>query len=142
MDAPGWARCQILLSSANESNGARVRCPRRYVHLSGRDINNAYERMHGLYESEDEGDKPEEIKCDRCRELNEPDAKFCMRCGFTLDQETAGELEARVDSDLNQDYRDTDPEDADTMAKLETLDELLNDSEIKTALLEKMDSST
>lgn len=142
MDTPGWARCQILFSSANELDGARVRCPRRYVHLSGRDINNAYERMHGLYESENEGDKPEVIKCDRCRELNEPDAKFCMRCGFALDQETAGELEARVDSDLKQDYRDTDPEDADTMARLETLDELLNDPEIKTALFEKMGSST
>jgi integrase len=71
--------------------GSKV--PAKYVHLSGRDIDNAYDQMHGLYEPEDEGDGPDVIECYRCEELNRPDAKFCDRCGFALDPDAADELE-------------------------------------------------
>lgn len=111
--------------------------PARYVHLSGRDIDDAYDRMHDLYEPEEDEQEPDVVECDRCRELNQPDAAFCMRCGFALDQETAAELEEQVEDDVKLDYRDTDPEDTDTQEKIDTLDDLLDDPEVKAALLKK-----
>jgi len=114
--------------------------PARYVHLSGRDIDNAYDQMHGLYEPDEEEQQPDVVECDRCQELNDPDAAFCMRCGFALDHDTAGEFEQQVETDVKRDYRETDPEDEDTVEKLDTLDELLDDPEVKAALLEKLDS--
>lgn len=113
--------------------------PARYVHLSGRDIDNAYDQMHGLYEPDEEEQQLDVVECDRCQELNDPDAAFCMRCGFALDQDTAGEFEQQVETDVKSDYRDTDPADDDTVEKLDTLDELLDDPEVKAALLEKLD---
>jgi site-specific recombinase XerD len=72
--------------------------PARYVHLSGRDIDQAYGALHGL-EPED-GDEQEEsvVSCPRCEELNEPEARFCARCGQALELDAAAELEtAEVD---------------------------------------------
>ena len=112
--------------------------PSKYVHLSGRDIDNAYDQLHGLYEPDEEEQTPDVVECPRCQELNEPNAAFCMRCGFALDQETAAELEEQVDADLKADYRQTDPEDTGTNAKLDALDEILDDPEVKEALLEKL----
>jgi predicted small metal-binding protein len=94
--------------------------------------------MHGLYEPEDEEDTPDVIECPRCQELNEPTAAFCMRCGFAIDQETAGELEAEVGEKVKQSYKESDPSD-DLNDKIDTLDELLQDPEMKEALLEKME---
>lgn len=64
--------------------------PAKYVHLSGRDIDSDYALLHGI---EDDGE-PEESKfspreCPRCEELNEPDAKFCQRCGQALEEGAA-----------------------------------------------------
>jgi len=41
--------------------------PARYVHLSGRDIANAYDQLHGLYEPGKE--EPDVVECPRCEEL-------------------------------------------------------------------------
>jgi len=112
--------------------------PSKYVHLSGRDIDNAYDQMHGLYEPDEEEQTPDVVECPRCQELNEPNAAFCMRCGFALDQETAAELEDKVDEDMKEDYKNTEPGDTETVEKLDTLDDLLEDPEVKTALLEKL----
>jgi site-specific recombinase XerD len=111
--------------------------PARYVHLSGRDIDNAYDEMHGLYVPEEDGDEPQVRECDRCNELNEPDAAYCMRCGFALDPERVASFEEEVGDDLKADYRDTEPGD-DKQDKLDTLDSLLDDPEVKAALLEKI----
>lgn len=113
--------------------------PARYVHLSGRDIDDAYDQLHGLYQPDEDEDEPDVVECPRCQELNEPDAAFCMRCGFALDQETAAELQQRVESDIKQDYRETDPNDEDTMDRLEMLDNLLENPEVKQALLMKLE---
>jgi integrase len=111
--------------------------PARYVHLSGRDIDNAYDEMHGLYEPDDDEDTPDVIECPRCQELNEPTAAFCMRCGFAIDQETAGELEAEVGKKVKDSYKESNPQDELT-DKIDTLDELLEDPEMKEALLERV----
>jgi len=111
--------------------------PARYVHLSGRDMDNAYDKMHGLYEPDEDEDTPDVLECPRCQELNEPTAAFCMRCGFAIDQETAGELEAEVGDKVKESYKQSDPRD-DLNDKIDTLDELLKDPEMKEALLEKI----
>lgn len=112
--------------------------PARYVHLSGRDIDNAYDQMHGLYEPEDDDDGPDVIECDRCQELNEPSASFCMRCGFALDQETAAEIEEQTEQDVKEDYRDTDPEDTETVELLDAFDSALDDPEFKEELIKRI----
>jgi site-specific recombinase XerD len=70
----------------------------KYVHLSGRDIDNKYNAMHGIID-EDEEDEEEKsvVECPRCDELNEPDAGFCYRCGFALDVDMAEEVERLED---------------------------------------------
>lgn len=112
--------------------------PARYVHLSGRDIDNAYDQLHGLSSPNEDEEEPQVTECGRYQELNEPDAKFCMRCGFALDQETAGELEERVTSDIKRSYRDADPRDTETLEKLDALDEILDDPEVKAALVKRL----
>jgi site-specific recombinase XerD len=111
--------------------------PARYVHLSGRDIDNAYDQMHGLYEPEEDEEEPDVQECQRCEELNEPDAVFCQRCGFALDPDRAASFED-VTEDMKQDYADTDPE-GEQQDKLDALDDLLDDPEVKAALLDRMD---
>lgn len=67
--------------------------PAKYVHLSGRDIDNAYDQMHGLYELDEDEQESDVVECPRCEELNEHDAAFCMRCGQALDIDAAEEVE-------------------------------------------------
>lgn len=63
--------------------------PARYVHLSGRDIDNAYDTLHGLYEPDEEEDHSGVNECWRCEELNEATARFCVRCGAPMDEEAS-----------------------------------------------------
>ncbi len=67
--------------------------PSKYVHLSGRDIDNAYDQMHDLYEPDDEDEDKGVMQCPRCQELNDSLARFCSRCGMALDITAADELE-------------------------------------------------
>ena len=56
-----------------------------YVHLSGRDVDDAILKLYG--KKSIEKNKQEEIKtktCVRCNEINSFDAKYCKRCGFSL----------------------------------------------------------
>jgi site-specific recombinase XerD len=65
------------------SNMAQV-----YVHLSGRDLDNALLALHGLA-SEQKRDEQFRVRiCPRCKERNSPDASYCKRCAFVLDIET------------------------------------------------------
>ncbi len=68
--------------------------PARYVHLSGRDIDAAYARIHGIKDEEvPEKSKLTPIQYPRCMEKNAPDARFCQRCGQALTLEAAMEIE-------------------------------------------------
>lgn len=64
-----------------------------YVHLSGRDVDNAILEIYGLKKKKEEGEKV--IKCPRCGEINEIGAKVCWKCGFVLDPEFAKKMEER-----------------------------------------------
>jgi len=112
--------------------------PARYVHLSGRDIDNAYDQMHGLYEPDEDEQQPDVVECARCQELNEPDAAFCMRCGFAIDQETAAEVEEQIDDDMKEDYRQIDPDDVESAELIDALGDALEDPQAKATLLERL----
>jgi len=62
--------------------------PRIYVHLSGRDIDKAINRIYGL-EAEEEEEKEKMAKpvmCPRCGYMNAPTDKYCGRCALILDE--------------------------------------------------------
>lgn len=66
--------------------------------------------------------------------------RFCSRCGAALDADAAETLEEQVESTMKDSYRKADPTDADTLEKLDTLDELLDDAEVKETLLDKIEA--
>lgn len=72
--------------------------PAKYVHLSGRDIDDKYDSIHGIVDEEEDKEEPSIVECPRCDELNQPDASFCMRCGFALDMDAAEEVEVAEES--------------------------------------------
>lgn len=74
---------------------------RTYVHLSGRDVDRAILKAHGI-ELEDEKSKEERMKiCPRCQVPNASVMKFCRRCGLPLDVEIAIALEDKKQQDLD-----------------------------------------
>ncbi len=68
-----------------------------YVHLSGRDVDNALLKLHGLAKPEDEQeDKMKVRSCQRCKEYNSPIAKFCIKCGLPLDENFLAKVEKEI----------------------------------------------
>ena len=60
--------------------------PRIYVHLSGRDIDNAILKMNNMIEEKKEN--KEELttkKCPKCNTNNSFEVKYCVYCGLALD---------------------------------------------------------
>lgn len=77
-----------------------------YVHLSGRDVDNALFKLNGMKVNERE--KEERLKpkvCPRCKARNSPDAKFCSKCGICLDAKISvqiDELREKADRLMNE----------------------------------------
>jgi len=84
--------------------------PSTYVHLSGRDVDQAILGIYGLRREAKE--KPSELspkECPRCRQPNPPTNRFCFRCGMALDMETVVEIEQkrkRADDIMNLLFED------------------------------------
>jgi integrase len=88
--------------------------PAKYVHLSGRDIDNKYDAMHGIVDEEEDEEEPNVVECPRCDELNEPDAAFCYKCGFALTDDARDDVDTlEVDT-----AEAAEPEDVDVAQKL------------------------
>ena len=68
--------------------------PRTYVHLSGRDVDNAILEMHGLKKTDDKNDNThlKQKQCSICGETNEFELDVCRRCARPLDFKSAMEL--------------------------------------------------
>jgi site-specific recombinase XerD len=68
--------------------------PATYVHLSGRDLDNAILKLHGkLPEEEEENERELSTKeCPRCDHENSSEMRFCGRCMLPLDPKTAMEI--------------------------------------------------
>ncbi|MBI5222833.1 tyrosine-type recombinase/integrase [Candidatus Micrarchaeota archaeon] len=68
-----------------------------YVHLSGRDVDNALLKLHGLAKPEDEQEDKMKVRiCQRCKEHNSPIAKFCIKCGLPLDEKFLAKVEHEI----------------------------------------------
>ncbi len=65
--------------------------PSIYVHLSGRDVDEAVLKANGI-EIQEEEHKPKTTACPRCKTINTPNNMFCFRCGAVLNLKTAVEL--------------------------------------------------
>ncbi len=73
-----------------------------YVHLSGRDVDDAILKMHG-FKKEEEEEKPRAVRCPRCRKVNSLQARFCYNCGSPLDVKVMIELEGSI-AKLGRDF--------------------------------------
>jgi integrase/recombinase XerD len=77
------------------------RMPGRYVHLSGRDVDEALLRVHGLQAKVEERKADlTVVQCVRCDQKNSTIHKFCTRCGMALDLKAALELDEIKKSEL------------------------------------------
>jgi integrase/recombinase XerD len=96
--------------------------PAIYVHLSGRDVDGAVLRMHGIESSAEQKGKPKlnPRQCPRCQQMNSSINKFCSSCGLPLQIGAALEVEESKNE-------------ADSWLNL-----LLQDPEVKELLLTKL----
>jgi integrase/recombinase XerD len=77
-----------------------------YVHLSGRDVDNALLRMHGIVSEDARENQMSPKTCVRCGIMNAHTTKFCTKCGLALDIKTALEIEEK-NSDVAMDFMQT-----------------------------------
>ncbi len=62
----------------------------RYIHLSGRDVDSAILKLHGIKVEESEEEmKLHQVKCPRCKEENPSNFSLCKRCGAALNPRIA-----------------------------------------------------
>ena len=76
----GWVQCSEMAAT--------------YVHLSGRDVDNAMLALQGMAKRDDR--KEETLKvciCTRCHENNSPISKFCLRCGSPIEPQATMQIE-------------------------------------------------
>jgi len=109
----------------------------RYIKVFAEDADHELAKMHGLDVDEGETEHIGPIECPRCGYQEKREAHFCSRCGQAMRVEAAAEVED-ADAKVKESYKQVDPEDTDTQEKLDTLDEILDDPEVKSALLEKL----
>ena len=78
----------------------------RYVHLNGRDIDQAVLRANGM-ENDANGEslrsKPSVKTCQKCHEKNEITAKYCVRCATDMDKST---VQGTIDDEIAHNERD------------------------------------
>ncbi|WP_440946858.1 tyrosine-type recombinase/integrase [Methanosarcina sp. T3] len=67
--------------------------PSVYVHLSGKQVDDAMLRIYGMKKKEDMIPELTSKACPVCEKINSPTSKFCSRCGHILDLSVALELE-------------------------------------------------
>ncbi len=64
-----------------------------YVHVSGRDQDNAVLKAYGLKVEEDQDTEERPITCPRCNELNDSNAEYCRKCWLPFNEKLALEYE-------------------------------------------------
>ena len=85
-----------------------------YVHLSGRDVDDALLRLNGIKSDHEEENKKENeslkpIKCVRCENENPATGKFCNKCGMPLDLQAVIAIEEerkKADETMNMLVKD------------------------------------
>ena len=78
---------QTLRVYGNWSPGSEM--VKKYVHLSGKDAENAILELHGIkVDGKDDTKATVQLKsCYRCSEKNTPESQRCSSCGFILDEQ-------------------------------------------------------
>lgn len=72
-----------------------------YVHLSGKDVDQAILKLHGLATDEMKEDNAlKTLKCPRCKEIQDKKSHFCFKCGLPLNKE----FEHKIDTDFKDAY--------------------------------------
>jgi len=114
--AYGWNKAQMDFYFGWEpsSNTAST-----YIHLQEKDMVSAVRKLHGLPVAE-EAKRKEKITCQRCRKINDADARFCSQCQVPLNLKVALEQEEKRKS------RD------------DLLGEVLEDPKIRELIVEKL----
>ena len=64
-----------------------------YVHLSGKDIDNAILKMNGIEIDDTHTDGLKVGRCPRCKELNPETSQYCGKCGLPLTEITTKEID-------------------------------------------------
>jgi site-specific recombinase XerD/ribosomal protein L40E len=85
--------------------------PSIYVHLSGRDLDDAILGVYGLKKVEEKEPKLKPKICPRCNTSNAIEARFCMKCGLALDVKAAQEIEearSKTDKIMNLLMKDSE----------------------------------
>lgn len=76
-----------------------------YVHLSGRDMDQAILKMYGVVKEKEEGEEIQTKICYSCAERNSFESKFCRRCGINLDPKfsiTPKQIEGIIDKKIQE----------------------------------------
>lgn len=107
-----------------------------YAHLNDDDYIKKAEVGAGLRDPEEATTLTPNI-CPTCDTQLDPSAKACPGCGMVFAPD-AKSVEDQIDADMKQSYAETDPDDGDKQDKISQLDDLLEDPEVKQALLEKI----
>ena len=96
--------------------------PSTYVHMSGKNVDNAILKMNGFaMDEEEEPVKP--VRCVRCETINSYESKFCLKCGGVLDMQEALNIQQAFD----------ERKDADGL-----MDKLLQDKDVQALLMSKL----
>jgi hypothetical protein len=110
-----------------------------YAHLKDSDHIRAARDAFDLETEDQESELTPEV-CPTCGESPPEDARLCPYCGlaFTPDAEA---IMGDADEAVREDYREVDPDDPDAVEKIQLMDALLEDPDLKQAILEKMGES-
>ncbi|AKB13082.1 Site-specific recombinase XerD [Methanosarcina thermophila] len=68
--------------------------PATYVHLSGKNMDDAVLKMYGIKTNEDDTEFLKPGVCPRCHELTPVNARFCLKCGLPLSREATTTVES------------------------------------------------
>lgn len=79
---------KVYCGWVNDSRMASV-----YVHLSGKDVDEALLKARGIEVGKEEKPKQAVKVCSKCNETNSYLAHFCKRCGSPLDVKATFEIE-------------------------------------------------
>ena len=135
-------RATILASRVTEApleaqmgwvHGSRM--TQTYVHLSGRDQDNAILKAYGIEVKEErpiESQKPS--FCPRCREPNDPKARFCWKCGMILDRSLTEEKLKEEAREIETAIMKSDVVDTPTKRIVETFPDDFKDLILETVL--------
>jgi integrase len=96
--------------------------PRTYVHLSGKQIDDALLRVYGIKKADSMIPELTSKECPRCEKINGPTSKFCSRCGMAMNLESVKEI---------QEYEQKLPELLQLMLKNDQVRELFFDAKVK-----------